>query len=135
MAHDFPAPTPALEARLDQAGLEFLAEFLEISRRRRPADLDVLGELGTVYTRLGRYTEGLAVDRELVARAPDNPTAHYNLACSLSLCGERTAALDALERAVELGYSDGAFLGEDLDLANLREEPRFLSLLERLRAV
>jgi Flp pilus assembly protein TadD len=121
-----------LEARLGRAGLEFLAEFLEVARRRRPHDVDVMGELGTVYTRLGRYAEGLAVDRALVELAPDNPTAHYNFACSLSLCGERAAALDALEKAVALGYSDGRFLAEDQDLADLRDEARFQRLLEQL---
>jgi Flp pilus assembly protein TadD len=123
-----------MEARLDRVGLEFLAEFLEVARRRRPQDTDVLGELGAVYTRLGRYEEGLEVDRLLVALAPDNPTAHYNFACSLSLCGARAAALDSLERAVELGYDDGRFLAADEDLADLRDEPRFRRLVERLGA-
>jgi tetratricopeptide (TPR) repeat protein len=118
--------------RLDRIGAEFLADFLEIALRHRPEDVDVLGELGLVYTRLGRYAAGLDVDRRLVRLAPQNPTAHYNLACSLALCGEASAALDALETAVTFGYDDGPHLAADDDLASLRTEPRFLKLLAKL---
>jgi Flp pilus assembly protein TadD len=111
----------------------FLVEFLEIARRRRPHDVEALAELGGAYTRLARYAEGLAVDRELVALVPRNPTAHYNLACSLALCGAAREALDELELAVELGYTDAEHLAADDDLARLRTDARFVALLERLR--
>jgi Flp pilus assembly protein TadD len=113
-------------------GLVFLAEFFEISRRRRPANVDALAELGAVYTRLGRFSEGLEVDRALTNLAPDNPTVRYNLACSLSLCGHAAEALDELERAVALGYRDGEHLARDEDLAALRAQPRFRELLAKL---
>ena len=122
-----------LHQRLDHIGSEFLADFLGVALRHRPEDVDVLGELGLVYTRLGRYSDGLEVDRRLVQLAPQNPTAHYNLACSLALCGESGAALDALEAAVSFGYDDGPHLAADEDLASLRAEVRFVSLLEKLR--
>jgi Flp pilus assembly protein TadD len=117
---------------LDRVGLEFLAEFLEVARRRHPENVETLAELGHVYTRLGRFAEGLDVDRLLVGLAPDNPTAHYNLACSLALCGDAAHALDSLEAAVELGYDDPEHLVADEDLRTLRDEPRFRALLTRL---
>lgn len=113
-------------------GLEFQVAFFEAARRHRPADVEVLAELAHAYTRSGRFREGLAVDRELVRLAPENPTVHYNLACSLALCGEAQAALDALEAAVALGYSDAEHLASDDDLRRLRPEPRFAALLARL---
>lgn len=124
------APSPARE----KAGLAFLAEFLEIALHHRPENVEALAELGHVYTRLGRLAEGLAVDRRLVHLIPENPTVHYNLACSLALCGEREAALDALEQAIGLGYADPAFLLQDRDLESLRAEPRFDALVRKLRA-
>ena len=126
-------PTDDLAARLDRLGLEFLAEFHETALRHRPAQPELLSELGQVYTRLGRFAEGLAVDRELVTLVPDNPTVHYNLACSLALSGRPGEALDALEQAVRLGYDDDAFLESDEDLTSLRSEPRFLALVDVLR--
>ncbi len=100
---------------------------------RQARNQEILAELGSAYTRLGRHREGLAVDRELVRLAPQNATAHYNLGCSLALCGETQTALDALERAVELGYDDAKQLEHDEDLRSLRRETRFDALLERLR--
>jgi cytochrome c-type biogenesis protein CcmH/NrfG len=140
---DEPAPEPAADpagvggagfghAGLDRLGLQFLAEFLEVARRHRPENLETLAELGHVYTRLGRFTEGLDIDRLLVRLVPDNPTAHYNLACSLALCGEPGPAISALEAAVGLGYDDAAHLAADEDLRSLREDPRFRALLTRL---
>lgn len=132
---DDPTSTPSRSAsKLDRLGLDFLAEFLEISTRHRPENVDALAELGHVYTRLGRLAEGLEIDRRLVRLVPDNPTVHYNLACSLALCGALHPALDALEAAVGLGYADAGFLLEDEDLRGLRGEPRFTALVERLQA-
>lgn len=126
----FPAPTGQAFERL---GWSFLAEFLEIACRRRPRDIDTLAELGGVYTRLGRYREGLEIDRLLASLAPDNPTVRYNLACSLALCGDATPAIEQLERAISLGYDDAEHMLADDDLATLRELPAFQALVERLR--
>lgn len=116
----------------ERLGWEFLADFLELARARQPRNVDLLAELGSTYTHLGRYREGLAVDRRVVELAPDNATAHYNLACSLALCDEGDAALDALEQAVERGYDDAAFMASDEDLRSLRAMPRFDELVRRL---
>ena len=127
-------PSQALRDRLDRAGLEFLARFLREHTRRHPRSVDALAELGQVYTRLGHWEEGLAVDRQLVRLVPGNPTVHYNLACSLALLGHADEALDALETAARLGYDDPEHLVADEDLASLRGEPRFEELRRRLAA-
>jgi Flp pilus assembly protein TadD len=123
---------PELEERIERLGLEFLAEILGRSLALHPDRVDVLAEYATLLTRLGRLTEGLEADRRLVALAPEDPTVHYNLACSLALVGDGSAALDALERAVELGYRDAEHLLVDEDLAALRETPRFVRLVREL---
>lgn len=126
--------TPALEARLERLGLEFQADFLGRACARRPDNFEALTELASILTRLGRIEEGLAADEALVRLAPKEPIVHYNLACSLSLLDRVEAALDALERAVALGYRDLAHLEEDDDLARVRASPRYRRLLGRLRA-
>ncbi|MBK7406139.1 MAG: tetratricopeptide repeat protein [Phycisphaerales bacterium] len=61
----------------------------------------------------------------------------YNEACCLALAGQSDAALDALARAVGLGYTDADHAGSDSDLASLRDSDRFaeivghMSLLEK----
>ena len=119
--------------RVEREGLIFLQGFYETERARHPENLAALIELGHVYTRQGRITDGLAVDRELVSQMPDDPTAHYNLACSLALSGAQDEALAALERATELGYDDPEHLETDTDLVSLQGNPRLLALLVRLR--
>ena len=114
-------------------GLDFMARFLETALERRPGWTEALAELGHVYTQQGRLAEGLRVDEELVALFPENPTVHYNLACSLALLDEKERALDALERAVEFGYRDASFMSADKDLAKLTGLVRFERLVELCR--
>lgn len=118
----------------ERIGLEFLADFLARAARHRPDDVEVLAELASTLTRLGRYQEGLGLDRRLVELLPEDATVRYNLACSLALCQASAAALLELERAVELGYADAEHLLADEDLRSLRSEPNFVALVERLRA-
>jgi len=125
---------PEVRVHLERVGLDFLAEFLECVTRRDPGNLEALAELAHVLTKLGRTEEGLAADRRLVVLAPHNPTVHYNLACSLSLLGRNRPALDALARAVELGYDDVDHLLEDSDLVGLHAETRFQDLVDQLRS-
>ena len=124
----------ALRQRLAASGLEFLAECLELETQARPANIEALAELGHVYTALGRVEQGLGIDRRLCAIAPEDPNVHYNLACSLALLQREDDALDALERAIRLGYADLDFLEGDADLSSLREAPRFRAIVARLRS-
>ncbi|MDG1491644.1 MAG: hypothetical protein P8M11_01210 [Planctomycetota bacterium] len=126
------ALTTSCAAMMDRIGSEFLASIYSEEVRRRPENIDALSELGHVYTRLGQYEDGLAVDLRLVAIAPEDPTARYNLACSQALCGRASAAVDSLRTAVVLGYDDLKFMAEDEDLLALREHPDFQQLLAEL---
>lgn len=127
------ALTNSCATKLDQIGSEFLASIYSEAVRRRPDNIDALSELGHVYTRLGRYEDGLEVDLRIVDIAPEDPTARYNLACSQALCGRTTAAVDSLRTAVVLGYDDIEFMSEDEDLKALRDHPGFIALLDELR--
>ncbi len=62
-------------------------EFLESIRDRLPAHARVLEALGHLYTHVGRYEEGLKVDRDLTRMRPEDPLNWYNLACSCALTG------------------------------------------------
>ena len=125
-------PGSALADRLARLGDEFLAEFLGRELTRRPDNLDAISERAHALTRLGRHREAFALDRALVDALPDDPVVRYNFACSLALLGRTDAALDALERALDLGFDDHTQLAGDDDLAILRDEPRFRNLLARL---
>jgi len=103
----------------------FDIQFFEGVLKHNPSDTDVIERLGELYTKQGRIDEGLRMDRKLVRLTPDNPTAHYNLACSLALKRRKADAVRALRRAVEIGYNDVEHLRKDPDLASLRDSAAF----------
>lgn len=62
---------------------------------------------------------------------PEDPTWHYNLACSFSRLGYYDEALTELETAVALGFSDTALLSGDRDISTLRGKARFGEILQK----
>ena len=69
--------------------------------------------------------------RKGVELLPDDPTWHFNLACSLAYFANREeAALDELEKAVDLGFRDRKTIEDDTDLKRLAKLPRFKEILE-----
>ena len=111
----------------------FEIAFFESVLRRDTRSTEVIELLGSHYTKVGRITDGLKMDRRLVKLEPSNATAHYNLACSLALTRRRTAALRSLRQAVELGYSDFDWMTQDPDLDPLKADPAFTALLNQLK--
>jgi hypothetical protein len=111
---------------------EFEIGFFESVLRRNPGYTDVIEILGGLYTRHGRITDGLRMDRRMVRLQPANATARYNLACSLALCRRKADALKALREAVDLGYEDIAWMMKDADLKELREHPEFTRLVTQM---
>jgi len=59
-----------------------------------------------------------------------NRVAWYNLACCRSLQGRQAAAVEALERALELGFDNAELLASDPDLDSLRDRADFKALLD-----
>jgi tetratricopeptide (TPR) repeat protein len=112
---------------------QFEIEFFEAVHRRCPGYVDVVGLLGGLYTKAGRITDGLKMDRKFVRLEPDNATAHYNLACSLALCKKRPGALRSLRKALSLGYDDLDWMEQDPDLELLKDDPEFRQLLGQLK--
>lgn len=111
----------------------FDISFYESILRRDPSYVEVVEILGGLYTKAGRISDGLKMDRKLVRLQPENATAHYNLACSLALSKRPTDALATLAQAIALGYDDAEWMSSDPDLAPLHARPDFLSLLDLVR--
>lgn len=107
--------------------------FMEGLVKRDPGHVEALQILGDNYTRRGRLQEGLRVDLRLCALRPEDCMVHYNLACSYSLTGQLDLAAAALERAINLGYNDFAFMARDPDLKNLREHAGYKKIRAKAR--
>lgn len=106
--------------------------FLEKVSERLPEDIEILQALADLYTKTGKYQEGLDIDEKLSHQLPNDDLVWYNLGCSYSLTNQADAAFEALTKAVELGYSDYDWMKTDPDLNSLHVDPRFESLLSWL---
>ena len=120
-------------SRVDQRDLDTKIGFIEGLVRRDPNYVEALQMLGDHYTQRGRISEGLKVDERLARLEPLNPLVFYNLACSYSLSGEMDHAVDALEKALQLGFRDFDWLARDPDLKKLRSHVAFDDLKNKIR--
>jgi len=68
------------------------------------------------------YKKALGVD-------PDFGDAYYNMACVYALSGQPELALRYLQIAAVNGYATAEGIGEDPDLASLRELPAWQALV------
>ncbi len=59
----------------------------------------------------------------------------YNLTCFYSKAGEVEKALDSLDRSVGAGYRDADWVRQDSDLNNIRDDPRFDTLVKRMETM
>jgi tetratricopeptide (TPR) repeat protein len=115
----------------DNEDLSVEIHFYEGILAEDPDYVEALIPLAEAYTKAGLHDKGLETDRKLAALRPNDPTVHYNLACSYALTGHTEEALDELERAIELGYRDVEFLMRDQDLVSLHDEEAFARLIAR----
>src|ERR1043166_3000477 len=108
-----PQRTPKALMKL---GREFQIGVFQAHLQSHPDDVEVLESIGHLLTRSGRHQEGLRADQRLVELRPEEPVAHYNLACSRCLVGDVDGALASLAKALELGYRELDAIRRDPDL-------------------
>jgi len=111
---------------------DFEIRFYEKIVKESPNFFEGLSCLASCYTKRGFYREGLEIDKRLSLLKPADPIVFYNLACSYSLVGEIEESLNALKKALILGYTDFSHLLQDPDLSNLRKHTCFEQLLEKI---
>ena len=112
--------------------LDFEIDFFERILSRDPNYVEVLMNLGDLFTQKGCRRRALQVDLRLSQLRPNSAMVSYNLACSHALLKHTSDALEALRRAVELGYADLDHMLADPDLASLRPHPEFQRLVANL---
>lgn len=125
-----------------QAGLSLKAEcyrradrfaeaipLLEEALREWPDDESLWVNMGWCRKRTGRLDLAIQAMEELLARQPESPIGHYNLACYLALAGEKERCLGELRLAFELDPSFKELAREESDFDSLREDPEFQELL------
>lgn len=125
VAHEESDSSCRLSTLRKRSQLDFEIEFFERVLSRDPNYVEVLMNLGELFTTKGCHRRALQADLRLAQLRPKSATVMYNLACSQALLKRHAEALDALRQAVHLGYSDLDHLLADPDLASLRAHPEF----------
>tara|TARA_B110000285_G_scaffold233102_1_gene305889 strand:- start:4462 stop:4827 length:366 start_codon:yes stop_codon:yes gene_type:complete len=111
---------------------DFELSFFKDLYKRMPKDVRVVSMLAHLYTQTGQLDAGLRLDRKLARLTPEDPTVHYNLACSLALKGRKADALNTLRTAITFGYDDYVWMCNDPDLTSLHDYGAFLKLCDEL---
>jgi hypothetical protein len=93
----------------------------------------LLAEFLHLHTAM-QYKDALAVIERLIELLPESAVMHYNRACVLGRLLRTEESLDALERAIELGWRNLSHLSIDPDLQAVRWNERFDELANRLAA-
>lgn len=100
---------------------DYPARYLQHDRLRRQF---------TAAVREGDTETMIETCEKGVELLPDDPTWRFNLACSLAYLEKNDSALDALEKAIDLGFRNADEIAKDNDLKRLAKEPRFQELVE-----
>jgi len=139
------------EVRVHVADVAFLANSAELESALEPLMQQSAGTSLTVAETVRlRYAYALAkrgesakaatilaeaerIARERVDAGNQMPALRIELAAAAVLHKDRQAALDWLERAFDAGYPEYGQIERDPILAELRSEPRYRSVIERMR--
>lgn len=132
LAHDEAATGCRLATLRKRSQIDFEIEFFERILNRDPNYVEVLMNLGDLFTKKGCHRRALQVDLRLARLCPKNSEVFYNLACSHALLDHPLDTLEALQHAVSLGFSDLDYLITDPDLASVRSHPGFQRLIANL---
>jgi len=120
-------------AKKNNADMDFEIHFYERILDRKPDFVQALMALGDLYTKKGRFQEGLTLDRRLSQLRPEDPYVFYNLACSYSLINDIAKAASVMKLAVKNGYRNFVFLENDRDLVNLLKDADFRRYLDEVK--
>lgn len=113
---------------------QFEINLYEAVLKTNPNDITALIALGYIHTKTGKHEKALEHDKKLVSLQPEDPTHHYNLACSYSNLEMLDEALKELDLAICLGFNDFALIEKDPDLTNLRRDPRYKGLITDIKS-
>lgn len=101
---------------------------LRRAARAEPDNTHVWLALGWCYKRTGQIAMAVrAMDRAVEAE-PENALVHYNLACYLSLAGDKDRALAHLSQAFALETRYRLLVHDEPDFDPLRSDPDFQAL-------
>jgi len=138
-ADDYQAATLASgiyrgKGMMDEARRTAERAMLALNRARAadPNDARALYFGAGILQQLGETEEAERWASRAEQLQPDDQATLYNLACFHSLAGNIDKSISLLERTEKVGWDRFAWAMNDADLDNVRSDPRFQQLLQRM---
>lgn len=103
-------------------------ELAEDQLRVNVRHAETIVDLAWIKAMLNKFEEAERLAESALAAAPGNPHVHYINGLIQTRNGNRTDALDALDTAIEMGFSR-ALIAAEPHLGSLRSERRFQELV------
>ena len=118
------------KGRANEAQLRAV-ELIDRQLDMYPDDIRALHFGASANAVVGRRERSLELIQRAMTLQPDSGSTLYNVACAYARLGDKEKALDLLERWGNTG-AGGSWINKDPDFDELRDEPRFRALLERI---
>lgn len=121
----------------DDESREVMIKALQLIERylqEHPDDEAALGRGAIMAARLGQQARATEYAERAVRVSPNSYTGLYNAACTFAIMGDNDRAIALLEQATRNASGNMTWLENDSDFINLRQDPRFIVILERMRA-
>ena len=106
--------------------------IVERHLRLNPHDTRALYFGAGNFWRVGERAKATELAERALKQDQEEPVVLYNVACVYAEQGNTERAIDLLEKAVDLGWGDRAWMKNDSDLIQLHGHPRFEALLARI---
>jgi adenylate cyclase len=110
-----------------------VVEIVEKHLELHPDDARALYLGAGALTRVGTREKAIEWATRALDTEREEPAVLYNVACVFAQLEESDKAIDALEKAVSMGFGYRAWIENDTDLNTLREEERFKTLLSGMK--
>jgi serine/threonine protein kinase/Tfp pilus assembly protein PilF len=109
-------------------GLALMQSSLELN----PDDARAANLAAGVYASLGEAEPAIMYAERSLAIDPEDPMLLYNVACTYASLGRIDQAITCLERAVDKGFGHREWIDNDPDLAPLRSNPKYQSIVDAI---
>jgi serine/threonine protein kinase/Tfp pilus assembly protein PilF len=109
-------------------GLQLMEGSLELN----PDDARAANLAAGVFASLGEAEPAVKYAERSLAIDPEDPMLLYNVACMYSSLGRTDQAISCLERAVDKGFGHREWIDNDPDLAPLRDNPKYQSIIDAI---
>jgi tetratricopeptide (TPR) repeat protein len=112
---------------------ECIAELRKVSNKNDLKENNWYNIIGLAFMKSRQFTEAKAVFTEYENLRHNQGMPYRNWAMYYALQNQKEEALENLEKAIAQGYKDLQWLQTDDSMENLRNEPGFKVLLEKLK--